>query len=337
MAAGKAELTRSIPVETGNLTALTALFLQGNRLTGDIPSTLTNLTSLPTDGLDISWNGLHTGNGTLKTFLDSKQVGGDWESTQTIAPTGLTVDSVTDTSAVLSWTPILYQADSGVYNIYYSIASGSGYTLAGSTADKYESTYTVTGLEANTTYYFVVETITDPHANNQNTVTGEYSTEASGTTDMIASITVTTPNGSEALYMGFETGITWTSTGTVNDVVITYSYDGGISWHSVSGGPIANTGDYTWNVPNTPSPECLVRVEDGAGMVVDQSNNFFTIAPPSITVTNPTANFTVYTGFPFDITWTTEGRVDNVIITYSYNGGYSWNPVSGGPIPNTGN
>ena len=111
---------------------------------------------MPTDGLNISWNGLYTSDGTLKTFLDSKQVGGDWESTQTTAPTGAAVDSVTDTTVSLSWTPILYQADSGTYRVYYSTISGSGYTLAGATADKYAGSYTVTGLSPATTYYFEV-------------------------------------------------------------------------------------------------------------------------------------------------------------------------------------
>jgi Leucine-rich repeat (LRR) protein len=329
------QLSGSIPVEIGNLTALTALFLQGNQLGGSIPTTLTNLTVLPTDGLNISWNGLYTTDGTLKTFLDSKQVGGDWESTQTIAPTGLAVDSVTATTASLSWTPILYQADSGTYRVYYSTISGSGYTLAGATGDKYAGSYTVTGLSPATTYYFVVETVTDPHVNNQNTVTGEYSTEVSGITGEPDSLTVISPDGSESWEAGFTQSITWSGTGSIANVMIEYSTDNGAAWNTVTAST-ANTGSYDWTVPNTPSPNCLVRVTDTAGPASDTSNGVFNILEMRTVVVNtPIGGEEWFVGSDHDITWATTGDMVNVSIDYSTNNGGTWNPVVGS-TPNTG-
>jgi hypothetical protein len=118
----------------------------------------------------------------LRTFLDSKQNGGDWESTQTIAPGGVTAGSPAYTSIRVSWTPIVYTGDPGGYRVYYSTTPGGPYTFFGITADKTVSQMDVTGLNSCATYYFVVQTRTNPHANNQNTVDSEYSAESTATT-----------------------------------------------------------------------------------------------------------------------------------------------------------
>ena len=47
---------------------------------------------------------------------------------------------------------------------------------------KNASEFEVTGLNPETTYYFVVQTQTDPHYDNKNTVLSEYSEEVSATT-----------------------------------------------------------------------------------------------------------------------------------------------------------
>jgi len=70
---------------------------------------------------DFRWNALYTSDSDLETFLNSKQSGGDWESTQTIAPTNLATGTVTDTSVELSWTVIPYIDDAGGYEIYHSV------------------------------------------------------------------------------------------------------------------------------------------------------------------------------------------------------------------------
>ncbi len=85
--------------------------------------------------------------------------------------------SAPGSSITLSWTPILYTADSGGYNVYYSTSSGGGYTLYDTTADKLASEMEVTGLAIDTTYFFVVQSQTDPHSMNQNTVLSGYSNE----------------------------------------------------------------------------------------------------------------------------------------------------------------
>jgi len=185
------QLTGSIPTELGYLANLTFLYVNSNMLTGNIPTSLTNLTSLIYT--DIGYNGLYTSDPTLQIFLDDNVP--DWENTQTIAPENITAQPLSSTTIEVSWTPITYTADSGGYRLFYSTTPGGPYTLYGTTADKAVSEMEVSGLDSNTTYYFVVQTRTDPHAQNENTVDSEYSQEVSATTDMQYTITASAGPG----------------------------------------------------------------------------------------------------------------------------------------------
>ncbi|HPS79371.1 MAG TPA: leucine-rich repeat domain-containing protein, partial [Thermoanaerobaculaceae bacterium] len=185
------QLTGSIPVELGNLTNLYYLYLDRNQLTGSIPVELENLTSLGNNSSDLRWNALHSADAALVAFLDSKQSGGDWQSTQTIAPTGVGAGSATATSVTLGWTPITYTADTGGYRVLYSQTAGGPYTpFATMTADKAAASLTVTGLQPATPYYFVVETQTNPNDSNANTVLSEPSAEVQGATAVAQTLTV---------------------------------------------------------------------------------------------------------------------------------------------------
>jgi hypothetical protein len=62
------------------------------------------------------------------------------------------------------------------------------------TSDKTATSFTVTGLSPGTTY-FVVQTQTNPHPQNQNTVSSEYSTEVSAATATKPTVTTTSVSG----------------------------------------------------------------------------------------------------------------------------------------------
>lgn len=170
----------NIPENLGNLVNLEWMNLSANTLTGTIPTTLTNLTALEiqygVSPLNINYNALHTADKDLWQFLDEKAEG--WENTQTLAPTGVFAASETPSSIRVSWTPISYKNDSGSYIIYYNISPQGPWTEAGMTANKSASSFTVTGLNEESTYYFIVKTRTNPHVGNDNTVISEESERA---------------------------------------------------------------------------------------------------------------------------------------------------------------
>jgi hypothetical protein len=175
------QLSGAVPTELGDLSGLFALRLQANRLSGEIPTSLTNLTNLWSSYFDISYNALYTSNEALRTFLNSLDYG--WETTQTIAPANISAAAISSTTIRVSWTAVTYASDSGGYNVYYSTTPGGPWSYSGAAADKSITSYDVTGLNPGTTYFLVVKTVTNPHANNLNTVSSDYSEEVSAATN----------------------------------------------------------------------------------------------------------------------------------------------------------
>ena len=93
-------------------------------------------------------------------------------------------------------------------------------------------------------------------------------------------LTVTSPNGGERWEAFSLHNITWTTQGTVGNVRIEYSTNGGTSYTDIVASA-SNSGTYSWTVPNTPSSNCLVRIsEASSGTPSDVSNAAFTITPP---------------------------------------------------------
>ncbi len=150
-------ITGSIPGELGNLTGLQEMYLNNNQLAGEIPPSLTGLTGLAI--LDVSRNMLLASDPAVQAYMNSRSPG--WDTTQNIAPTGLAIYTTTADSISLTWNPILYTSDGGFYEVWFSLnETGPFDTLGCATADKLTATCEVTGLSPETTYYFVVRTIT---------------------------------------------------------------------------------------------------------------------------------------------------------------------------------
>lgn len=320
-------LSGAVPAELGNLTTLQYLGLESNGLIGSIPGSIANLTNLYIGGLDIRYNGLYTSDSGLKIFLYGKLDGYDWESTQTVAPVDIAVSKETMDSVTVNWTPIVFQSTPGEYRVYYSTTPGSGYTLAGSTADKTEDNFTVTGLDAETIYYFVVEAFTDAHSNNENPITSEYSAEVSGTTLEVPTLTVISPNTGESWEGNTNQTITWNSTGVVDDVKLEYSTNNGASWNTIIAST-PNSGSYGWLVPNTPSTQCLVKISDVVGSASDASDAVFSIVPErTLTVTAPNGGESWEGDTLQTVTWNSTGSIANVKLEYSIDNGGSWNTV----------
>jgi len=165
-------------VQPQALTGLTSLWLQNNQLSGEIPASFTNLTSL--SSLDIGYNGLSAVDAAVRTFLNSKDP--DWANTQTVAPSNLrTTANATQNSITVSWTRIPYVADGGYYEISYALASEGVYEIAGTTANKSATSFVIASLVPGTEYNFRVRTYTPAHGNQQNDLWSDYSDVVTGT------------------------------------------------------------------------------------------------------------------------------------------------------------
>lgn len=87
-------------------------------------------------------------------------------------------------------------------------------------------------------------------------------------------VTLTAPNGSEALLANSTTSVTWDIYGDTN-MVLEYSTDSGVSWTAIA--TVPDTGSYAWALPDVNSNQCLVRISDSINTVSDQSDATFTI------------------------------------------------------------
>ena len=147
-----------------------------------------------------------------------------------------------------------------------------------------------------------------------------------GTTN---TITVISPNGGEIWTVGSTQSVTWSSTGTVGNVKIEYSFNNGSGWSTMVSST-ANDGNYSWTVPAVSSSNCKVRISETDGDPSDTSDSVFSIVTssnPGITVTSPNGGEKWAVGSRHTITWTTSGNVGNVKIKYSLNNGSSWTTV----------
>ena len=90
------------------------------------------------------------------------------------------------------------------------------------------------------------------------------------------SITIISPNGGEILSFGSNYDIVWTSTG-ISDVTIEYSINGGLNWITIASN-IPSPGNYSWEVPNSPTTQALIKIKKNS--TFDISNSVFFIKSP---------------------------------------------------------
>ncbi|MCP4697101.1 MAG: hypothetical protein GY862_09660 [Gammaproteobacteria bacterium] len=171
------QLSGAIP-DLSALTNLRCLYLNNNRLSGDIPPSLAVLPNLTS--LYIGYNMLTASDPALVAWLNENYP--TWADTQTVPPEMIGAAWQSSTSVQVTWTPIPYTGHGGFYRVYYSTTPGGPYTEAGATADKIEDNYIASGLQAETLYYFVVETYTPAHGDQQNDLTSALSEEVSAGT-----------------------------------------------------------------------------------------------------------------------------------------------------------
>ncbi len=174
--------------------SLTEINLSGNKFGGQLPESITQFNS--STSINLNYNKL-TASDTVDRFLSA--ITPNWKNTQTVPPVITSLTALSTTSVQISWNPIAYTEDKGFYRVKYATSFSEGfYTEIGVTASKMVSSYTVTGLTQNTTYYFVVETYTPAHTGQPNELTSTDSTEMSVTTLLTDPIITGSLNGLSA-------------------------------------------------------------------------------------------------------------------------------------------
>lgn len=165
------QLSGTIPDLSAN-TALKSLTFDNNRLSGEIHPSLATLPDL--GYVNPHYNQLTSSDATLIAFLNTMSASQGWTATQTLPVTDVALANAAPTSIDLTWQPIEYTADGGYYEVQVATNIAGPWTANGQTTDKSVDHYTVTGLVANTHYYFRVRTFTPAHGAQQSDLEGFY-------------------------------------------------------------------------------------------------------------------------------------------------------------------
>ncbi len=144
----------NLPENIGDLTALTSLKLAGTNIRGRIPAGIKNLNLTE---LTISYNAVFTDDESVKEFIDRFDPG--WDLTQTVAPINVRANLL-NPSAIISWTPIVYQGGTGRYFIKYRAEDAGGFTTI-TVEGKDSSEGLIPTLEYGKRYLVYVQSQTD--------------------------------------------------------------------------------------------------------------------------------------------------------------------------------
>jgi hypothetical protein len=132
----------------------------------------------------------------------------------------------------------------------------------------------------------------------------------------VASATVLSPNGGEALVTGGELRVDWTAT-LMTEVQVTLSRNGGLSWETLAGST-PNDGTQTFTLTGPSSTNCLVRVSSPDGAVGDVSDGPFWIygTVPWLTVSPVGGVLEAGASQPLTLTFDTAGLAAGVHLAW---------------------
>ena len=146
-------------------------------------------------------------------------------------------------------------------------------------------------------------------------------------------VNLVSPNGGETWPAGSVHSITWSSTDNIGVAShkLEYSTDSGFSWISIADWAAGNPGNYSWTVPDTPSPLCRVKISCRDAVMnsgEDISETDFSIVdlPLSVSIVAPNGGETWVANTTHDISWTAfdHNGITDYRIEYSTDSGASW-------------
>ena len=146
----KNRLTGELP-SSKDLLSLNFVSVFGNKLSGDVPDLFCSKRVI----LNLNYN-------MIAPQPNCKEVYGF--ETQTVPPTEISASAKTDGTVILNWVPISYTTDGGYYEVLQSTTLDGEFTAIGETADKESRSFTITGLDTTSKFYFVIRTVTPQHS-----------------------------------------------------------------------------------------------------------------------------------------------------------------------------
>ncbi len=133
----------------------------------------------------------------------------------------------------------------------------------------------------------------------------------------LPSITVQSPNGGETWYKGETHTIQWSSAYIGNTVDIILINNGDPNDSHVIVADLQNQGSYQWSVPTdlASSQKYKIKILDSNDeSIFDESNQFFAVNDPYISVNSPDGGEYWYRGEEYDIQWSSGNAGNEVTI-----------------------
>ncbi|WP_162146749.1 S8 family serine peptidase, partial [Chitinivibrio alkaliphilus] len=145
--------------------------------------------------------------------------------------------------------------------------------------------------------------ITDADGN-ANDISGAYEIEKA------EFIRITEPDSGDQLAAGEEYAIRWDSEGDLGDLHIEWGHRGGN--FSTVAESVPNTGEYTWNVPDTAHDQCVLRISQVSGDVSDRLEYFTIFQVPEIEISPMEIETSLRPGeeYQFDVNMSNHGKGD---------------------------
>jgi len=142
----------------------------------------------------------------------------------------------------------------------------------------------------------------------------------------IAKLQLTSLTGGENIQAGKQFNITWIDS-LVTTVKLEYSTNNGLSWRIISTAIPAINKNYIWNIPNTPSINCKIRISDVYNPeIADLSTQVFTIS--LLRIDNPNGGESVQALKYKKIYYTKSNNISNLKLEYSTDNGINWNIIT---------
>jgi hypothetical protein len=352
------DLSGSIPPELGNLNNLSILDLSGNDLGGNIPAALTEIDSLRF--LILSDNNF---SGTIPTifskmtnllelYLGNNQYSGSIPA-ELGQMTSLSLLDLSENQLNGTIPPELANLrDLRYLSLYNNQLTGNipenlgamntegkyfdfhNNRLTGEIPSSFKNLSNINNIKINNN---CLHTSDQELAELMESYDPNWTDTQDKCNEPVQSITLLSPNGGEAWHCYSTQEITWSTTGTVGNLRLSVSGDGGDTWKDISK-IIPNTGSYSWEIkwPYI-SSNCIIRLKQLSGVgLVDHSDRPFSLIAPegnTITVKSPNGGEHWTAGSKQTITWSSTNLANNVKIEYSVDSGKQWNTI----IDNTPN